>query len=237
MQSQAPLQSFFCFVIVTYNPLGCSPAPMNEPARAPSARERREAHVREHDIAASTHAAEFNPSSGGRALPCVRAGQDCWEPRENSTAEHARHAEEHRRQADSERAALGGPPTPEDVACAGIAAAARRSSPLAAVEIVRVEAIDHGTLESPQPTLFGARLTVRSPATPAQLMRSINCHVEHFANAPEPDMDMQACPLVVPSAFTTVRDGEDGTVVDIRSSDERSAAEVLRRAKLLARAR
>ena len=224
------LPSFICFVTVTCAPFGCAPAPANESAHAPSTRERREAKVLEHDIARLRHAAEFDPSAGGRMVPCDRPEQECWESQANPTAEHARQAAQHRRQAEAERAAAGPPPTPEDIACAGVPAAARRASPLASAEVVSVEALAHGTLESPEPRLFGARLLVRSPTTPAELQRLIDCHVEHSSNVPEHSL---ACPLAVPGAVTTVREGENGTVVDIRVAEERSAVEVLRRAQML----
>lgn len=61
----------------------------------------------------------------------------------------------------------------------------------------------------------------------------MDCHVEHTSDVTESDAHSRVCPLAVPGATTSVREGENRTVVDIRGAEERSAVEVLRRAQML----
>jgi hypothetical protein len=115
----------------------CVRGEAEQPARPPSPRERRLAIAQEHPAEALRHAAQFNPSGGGRTSLRNGPRGTCWEPQQNPTVEHARQSELHRQQADAERAAAGPPPSPEEMACGGFPLAARAESPLNRLQILR----------------------------------------------------------------------------------------------------
>jgi hypothetical protein len=107
------------------------------------------------------------------------------------------------------------------------------TSPLEDTEIQTVRAL----VERPSGSgskLVGARVELRSSKTRRDFQTLVDCHVEHLAAMGSRSPEPRPCPLAVPGVFTYVREEADRLLLDIRAPDERSAAEVLERARAFA---
>jgi hypothetical protein len=224
------VQASACLACFGCGPATTTRAPASEPAQA----QPRDDAIARHDAAELKHAASFDPHASGVAVPCdQRPFGQCWQPRENPTAIHAQRAAEHRRAADAERKAAGWPRGVEEHLCGNISRSERMTSPLEDTEIQTVRAL----VERPSGSgskLVGARVELRSSKTRRDFQTLVDCHVEHLAAMGSRSPEPRPCPLAVPGVFTYVREEADRLLLDIRAPDERSAAEVLERARAFA---
>ena len=184
-----------------------------------------------HQGEALVHAAEYDPSADGTMVPCDGPKGQCWKPRQNPTAEHAREASAHRRAADAVREAAGWPRGAEETLCRGIPEALRSESPFRSTEIVEVEPLRETEPDFPRSKLVGVRLHLRVSMELEEFRRRIDCYVDHVMSQPGPDKDHTTDPLLVSNTHALVSETARGKAIELRAADETRAGELLRRAK------
>jgi hypothetical protein len=148
----------------------------------------------------------------------------CWGPSKDSyraaTDEHLRLIAAHRKAAERLREAT-------EQACAGLAGFDRDVSPFAHTsDIVRVEPI------APEGHVEGASATFRRVRglSSEKLQRIVDCHIAQAEELDHRVPEESFCPLNPPDVRATVKDAVEGYVIDVTSTDQEAAKEVLRRA-------
>ena len=217
--------------------VACSPGSSTRQAEEPRGPDPRDREVARHAGEAMVHAGQFDPTAGGTYVPCDGPRGQCWKPTENPTAPHAEQAAQHRAEAEAARKAAGWPRSAEEILCKGIPFAARTANPLDDVEVTEVRALTDTDPSAVTQKLRGARAALPSVTDPAAFQHRIDCHVEHVSARLAEYSGRDTCPLVTPGVIALVYATDDGTVLEMRAPDERSAAEVLRRVRAMARTR
>jgi hypothetical protein len=193
---------------------------------------------------AREHDERYDPSAEHRREHCNHGGpatsgdlDACWMSVTNPTAEHLKHAEEHRARAAAHRAGSQALRDAEARACVGVPAADRDESPFDHREdIERVEPFyvsDGGKLQHRR--LEGAVVTFRamSGMSAPWLQRVVDCHLARNAALGHDVPEMAYCPLVPKGVSGTVTPTPTGFAVTVRSDDGAVADEVWRRAQSL----
>ena len=196
--------------------------------------------------AAALHARDYQPSAsqtvpqcqrGGASVPS-RLGTVCWSRMANPTEQHRREAREYRERAAQHRAASQALRDAEARACNGIAPDDRDMSPFMHVEditsvgpLVEKSAAGRAIIER----TVGARIVFRAvPGLTAEwLQRVVTCHIARSAALGHVAPSMPDCPLVPKGVQARVVSTGAGFAVEIRSNDEKVAAEILARARRL----
>jgi hypothetical protein len=199
-------------------------------------------HEREADqeaSAANREAAAYNPRARAVVEGCGPNDKVCWLSKRNPTAKHRDLAEQHRRAAADHRAASGALRQAEDKACTGVDADDRDISPFERTEdIAGIEPLveRHGGGRTPvRDVTAGVRVLFQPvPGLTVELLqREIDCHLARNAVLGHDLPEMPDCPLVPKGADARVRAAEKGLVVEVRSDDSSSAAEIVARAQRL----
>lgn len=198
----------------------------------------------EHDQVAQTHAAQFDASAGVASDRCSHTRADnsseiCWTSIRNPTAAHLEEAERHRKMAADHRAASKALRDAEASACVGITDEDRDMSPFHRKEdIARVEplTITIGPPKAQTTRTAGATITFRAvPGMTAQwLQRIVDCHLARNAALGHVVPEMPYCPLVPNGVSAKVSATDNGFAVAVRSDDNATSVEILKRAQALA---
>lgn len=132
----------------------------------------------------------------------------------------------------------------EAEACAGIPERDHGESPFArSVEAIAAEPLYEVVRPGPSSSvgpaveaLRGARLSVRAApgVTVEWLQHVVNCHLARTAALGHEPTQMPRCPLALRGATATVRSGGDRLIVEVRARNPSAAAEIWKRAHLLA---
>jgi len=220
---------------------GCAPAAGTEPDEMSTAGHEQAAMTE--DQAAEMHQGEYSADARVTQEHCTPTqGKVCWTSSVNPTDTHYRQAEQHRTLAAEHRAASQELRAVEARECAGLDATDRDQSPFAHREDIRsVRALREprtGTRAASATTrAAGAEIVFRAvPGLTAEwLQRIIECHLARNAalGHEEASEEMPWCPLTLAGVESSVRSVGDGFAVDLRSADEATASEILRRAEAL----
>lgn len=210
--------------------------------------------TRPHDMAASAHDAEasaagesaaehagqYDPSAAEATKRCHgggKGGRVCWTVVTNPTEAHLKEAEAMTRLAAKHRAASEALRAAEESACAGIAPGDRDISPFHYTEDIASVAplTAHRGVKPASDVTIGAVVTVRAvPGLTAEwLQRVVDCHIARGAALGHVIPEMPDCPLVPNGVSATVSSTGTGFAVEIRSTEDAAAAEVLARAQRL----
>jgi hypothetical protein len=200
-----------------------------------------EASAARHSEQAAEHATQYDPEALTDPGDCINYLGSCWG--DNPTEQHRKDGEEHARAATAHRAASQALRDAEARSCQGVSDADRDESPLLipeAIADVKAFMLDkEGYYERQSPREVGATIIlVATPGVTAErLQRTIECHIARNASlGPGSDVPAMApCPLALKGVSATVRSVGNGFAVDIAGEDDATAAEVLRRARTLAR--
>jgi hypothetical protein len=140
------------------------------------------------------------------------------------------------RKAADHRAAAQTLRTEEQRACAGIPENERDASPLAAYELSSVAPLYSTPTKTAPQRLEGAVATVRAApgVSGPWLQRLVDCHVARSAANHPTAAEMANCPLAVPGSEARVAPARAGFEISIRGEDREVAAEIWRRAQVLA---
>ena len=197
-----------------------------------------EAAAEHHDREAGSHSMQSD-SDAAEAYHCTAGtGQVCWSPGAGRTEVHQTDSQQHKLVAAQHREASQALRDAEARACAGVPAADRDQSPFSRVadirEVRRLQAIQDDV--EGQPTgrgLEGAAVTFRAvPGLTAEwLQRVVDCHLARNAALGFPADAMGYCPLNIKHVRARVHSVGDGFAVEVRSSDAKSVAEIIRRAE------
>lgn len=219
-----------------------------------------EREAEDHARAADDHRGQFepqpaNPRMGGRSRRrqwrrrnCFAAegsrielrSDVCWTSARNPTAAHLAAAEEHARRASAHRAASAALREAEARACVGIAPGDRDMSPfehpadIASVTPLTLREAD-SPAKLPWERTVGVVVTFRAVEgmTAEWLQRIIDCHLARNASLGHVVREMPNCPLVPRGVEARVSSTGEGFAVEIRSTDQSVAREVLARAQRL----
>lgn len=210
--------------------------------------------TRPHDMAATAHeseaeaaeaaaaeqAAQYDASAAETIQRCGgggKGGRVCWTATTNPTEAHLKEATalmqvaaEHRVASEALRAA-------EDTACAGISPEDRDISPFFYTDDIATVAplTVHRGGKTPNSETVGAVVTVRAVPglTSEWLQRIVDCHIARSAALGHDVPTMPDCPLVPKGASATVHSTGTGFTVEIRSSENEAASDILARARRL----
>lgn len=199
--------------------------------------------------ASEAHADQFQPESSRSVERCGPArggstkgtGAVCWTSTVNPTAEHGGDAAHHEELAEKHRAASEALRSAEAATCAGIDAEDRDVSPFVHREDIRsvskvMEEVKTGKVTSSRAA--GATVVFRAvPGMTAEwLQRLVDCHFARNAaiGYDAASAEMSYCPLTLRGAQASVRSVGDGFAVTVRSDDNDTSKEILRRMESLA---
>lgn len=190
--------------------------------------------TRPHDLTISGHEAAATTEEARAA----RAAEDA-----RSTGRGAQYAHymapRYRELAESHRAAARALRSEEDGACEGVAANTA-SKPLAGIKVASVDEIRQGTVPPVVHSakgyypryLLGAKLALQGATSTADVERLLGCRIARAAAEGDDGVD----PVAVKGTSVKVSaPGEVSLLVEVRAEDQPSAAEVVRRAKALAK--
>jgi hypothetical protein len=201
-----------------------------------------EAAAQEEARTAESHQAQFDPAAkAGRKCQQLKGERGfCWTSEENPTAAHEHDAERHRELAEKHRAAQQSLATVETQACTGIPEEDRDRSPFSHPEDIRSvaplrEEVTLGRTKS-QRTAGAQVVFAALPGMTAEwLQRLVDCHVARNSviGHETASTEMPHCPLTLRGVTATVSSTGDGFAVAIRSDDDATSQEILRRAEAL----
>lgn len=190
------------------------------------------------DARAAAHQGAYDPEatwpSSVRCGPgawLVDLHGPCWSSYGNPTEGHREEAERHREAAAAHRAAAAALRDVEARECAGLSDADRDQSPFSHREdIVSVSELVEAS------ATVGATIVLRAVPglTEEWLERALACHLARNAALGHDVPEMAYCPLVPRGVTASVRPVASGFAIDVRADGAEAAAEVLRRARLLA---
>lgn len=181
--------------------------------------------------AAKVHSAEYDAKASVRIERCASGaaaheGAACWTSITNPTEHHVDEAKAHEQHAAAHRAASQALRDAEARVCADIDPIDRDVSPFAHREdVIRVAAVPHGAL-----VVFRG-----VPGLTADgLQKIIDCHIARNAAVGHDMPEMTYCPLVPKDVTARAEVTRQGLFeVTIRSDNDESAREILRRAQML----
>lgn len=197
----------------------------------------------EEERTAAEHERRYDPEAAQRRDRC-RGGRAatteadaCWASITNPTAEHLKHAEDHRTWAAEHRAASQALRDAEARACRGVPAADRDESPFdRRDDIERVELLyEPLTGKLPTRRLVGATVYFRAVPglTAPWLQRVVDCHVARNSALGHDVAEMPYCPLVPRDVRARVFEQGGTVAVEVRSDRDDGAKEIARRVELL----
>jgi hypothetical protein len=190
---------------------------------------------------ATAHQAQFDPAAGTTKKCGLKGARGfCWKSEENPTAEHERDAAHHRELAAQHRAAGQSLNASETQSCSGLAEDDKDLSPFMYGEDIRAvtplrEEVPVGKTKNTRTA--GAEITFFAiPGLTAEwLQRVVDCHLARNAaiGHETASAEMTYCPLTLRGVTAKVRSTGDGFAVAVRSDDDATAQEILRRAESL----
>lgn len=228
----------FALGLASASALACASA--GTQPHAMSSAEHQSASLQESQTA-EAHQAQFDPAAGTTKKCGIKGERGfCWKSEENPTAEHERDAAHHRELAAQHRAAGQSLSAAEAQSCSGLSEDDRDLSPFAH----REEIHSVGPLREEVPVgknkttrTAGAEITFLAvPGLTAEwLQRVVDCHLARNAaiGHETASSEMAYCPLTLRGVTARVRSTGDGFAVAVRSDDEATAQEILRRAEAL----
>lgn len=224
--------------------VACGGAPGTAPHAMSAAQH--EQMARQAELGAAQHQARYEASATQTTEHCGRSNFGaggvlegvCWTSTQNPTAEHLEQARKLREAAAQHRAASEALRDAEARACVGLSEQDRDTGPfehredIASVEPLTTS-ISSG--KTPYVKLEGAVVTFRAvPGMTAQwLQRLVDCHLARNAALGHHVPEMPDCPLVPKGVTATVAPTSAGFAVAVKSDDQDTAREVLRRARKL----
>lgn len=204
--------------------------------------ERESAEAHKHSSARTIHTggASAEGDDARTAADCGTSTDICWNYETDD--DHERIAEHHRRIAARHRAASVALRAAETKACADIGADDRAISPLAHRRDIRsvrtLEESPEGDYNSTGVSrTVGAEIVFRAvPGMTAEwLQRQVDCHLARNAGIghARASADMPYCPLTLVGVRAIVSSTGDGFAVAVKSDDEGTAKEIVRRSRAL----
>lgn len=191
--------------------------------------------------AADSEAAQYDPGARAVVEGCGPGDKVCWLSKRNPTAKHRDLAEQHRRAAADHRAASAALRNAEEKACTGIDADDRDISPFERTEDIAsieplIERRGGGRIPVREVTAGVRVVFQRVPGLTAELLqREVDCHLARNAVLGHALPEMPDCPLVPKGAEAHVRATGNSFVVEVRSDDPASSADIVARAERLKR--
>ena len=215
------------------NVAGAHPSDMSQ--------QQHEAVAASHEHAAAEHGGKYDAKALNQVDDCAQYLGSCWGS--NPTDGHNEEADEHRRVAAAHHDAARALAEADTKACQGVSERDRDISPFLHREAItevkpltrKFPANVYATTDSAVEQPVGATI-VLSPAagvTAERLQLIIQCHIARNMALGNDQKEMPLCPLVPKGVTATVVSTGDGFAVNVQSEDKASAAEVLRRARLL----
>lgn len=191
---------------------------------------------------AQEHESQFDPSAAGQKCGRLKGERGfCWTSEQNPTADHERQAAHHRELSEKHRAGMAALQSAEARQCAGIPAEDRDSSPFSHREDIRSvtplkEEVRVGK-NTVQRTAGAEIVFTALPGLTAEwLQRVVDCHIARNSTIGHEttSAEMSFCPLTLRGVRAAVRSVGDGFAVAVRSDDEATSAEIVKRAESLA---
>lgn len=182
------------------------------------------------DMSAAGHEAVAAAEEASAARDEAQIG---WTSKRNPSSDERAEIERLRRMAAEHRAASKALRDAEARACSNLSEDDRGVSPFERYsDIVSVAPINAG---GRFPRVLGATVHFRAVPglTKEWLERLVDCHVARIAALGHEVPEMPTCPLVPNDTSASVSSSDSGFDVDVKSWDEATAREVLRRARAL----